>query len=400
MKITSVEIFDCEVNRKDKRLILFNPVFVRVNTDEGISGIGEVGLAYGNSSKAGVGIVRDFGKLLIGKDPLKIEGIWEELLRYTFWGQGGGPVVYGGISAFDIALHDIRGKAFNTPIHTLLGGKNKDAVRTYASQIQYGWSDIYQTLTEPEEYAEVAKVAIAQGYDAIKVDPIILDKKGNRPQTSPDDYKLRTILTHDKLTLAVDRIKAIREAVGDAVDIIVEIHSVLGVNAAIQLGRALEPYRIFYYEEPVDPLNVDNMALVARSVNIPIATGERIYTRWGYRPFFEKQALGIIQPDICLAGGLTETKKICDYAHIYDIATQIHVCGGPVSTAAALQLEAVIPNFVIHEYHTHGLKPVVRELCKYDYQPVNGQLTVPDLPGLGQELNNEIVKDYLAYTIR
>ncbi len=400
MKITSIEIFDCEVNRKDKRLILFNPVFVRVNTDEGISGIGEVGLAYGNASKAAVGIARDFGRILLGKDPLKIEGIWEELLRYTFWGQGGGPVVYGGISAFDIALHDIRGKTFNAPIHTLLGGKNKETLRTYASQIQYGWDDIYQTLTEPEQYAAVAKAAVAQGYDAIKVDPIILDKDGNRPRTSPDDYKLRTVLTHDRLTLAVNRIQAIREAVGDAVDIIVEIHSVLGVNAAIQLGRALEPYRIFYYEEPVEPLNVDNMALVARSVDIPIATGERIYTRWGYRPFFEKQALGVIQPDICLAGGITETKKICDYAHIYDAAVQIHVCGGPVSTAAALQLEAVIPNFIIHEHHTHGLKPAVRELCRYDYQPVNGQLTVPDLPGLGQELNDEVVKDYLAYTIR
>jgi L-alanine-DL-glutamate epimerase-like enolase superfamily enzyme len=146
-------------------------------------------------------------------------------------------------------------------------------------------------------------------------------------------------------------------------------------------------------------MNADNMELVARSQNIPISTGERSYTRWGYREMLEKQALAVIQPDLCLCGGITEGKKICDYANTYDVTVQIHACGGPVTTAAALQLEAVVPNFIIHEHHVHALSPLVRELCKYDYQPVNGRFSVPDLPGLGQELNDEVVMRYDHVTI-
>lgn len=401
MKITSVEIFDCEVNRKDSTMVLFNPVIIRVNTDEGVSGIGEVGLAYGNASKAAVGIVRDFAKMILGRDPMKVEELWEFLFRGTFWGMGGGPVVYGGMSAIDIACWDIRGKVMNQPVYQLLGGKTKSSLRTYASQLQYGWGKEYKVHIKPDEYAAVAKKAVAEGYDCIKVDPVVLDKEGKRPQVSPDSWKLYGILTNDQIRLAVDRIAAMRDAVGPDVDIIIEIHSYLGVNSAVQLGRALERFNIFYYEEAIHPLNVDNMALLARSVKIPIATGERIYTRWGYRPFFEKQAIAVIQPDLCLVGGITEGKKICDYANIYDATVQMHACGAPVTTAAALQLEAVIPNFIIHEHHTFALKEAVKELCKYDYQPENGQFAIPDLPGIGQELNDKVMmKDYLIEIVK
>lgn len=400
MKITSVEIFDCEVNRKDPTMTAFNPVLIRVNTDEGVSGIGEVGLAYGNASKAAVGIVRDLGKLVIGRDPMNVEALWEHLFRGTFWGMGGGPVVYGGMSAIDIACWDIRGKALGAPIYQLLGGRTKTDLRTYASQIQFDWGLTYRTLTEPEQYADAARKALAEGYDSVKVDPIMIDRQGRRPVASPEAWNHYGILTADQMKMAVDRVRAIREAVGPDVDIIIEIHSYLGVNSAIQLGRELEQFNIFYYEEPIYPLNVDNMALVARSVNIPLASGERMYTRWGYRPFFEKQALAVIQPDICLAGGITETKKICDYANIYDTTVQIHVCGGPVSTAAALQIEATIPNFIIHEHHTYALKAAIRELCVHDYQPENGQYHAPDLPGLGQELNDDVVKDYFVGAVK
>lgn len=400
MKITSVEIFDCEVNRKNPTMASFNPILIQVNTDEGISGVGEVGLAYGSAAKAAVGIVRDLAKHIIGRDPMKVESLWEFLFRGTFWGMGGGPVVYGGMSAIDIACWDIRGKVLNAPIYQLLGGKTKDSLRTYASQIQFDWGTKYKVLTEPEQYADAARKAVAEGYDCVKVDPIMIDRQGNRPQVSPEAWNLYGILKDDQVKMAVDRVRAIREAVGSTVDIIIEIHSYLGVNSAIQLGRALEEFNIFYYEEPIYPLNVENMALVARSVKIPVASGERIYTRWGYRPFLEKRALAVIQPDLCLVGGITEGKKICDYANIYDTTVQIHVCGGPISTAAALQVEAVIPNFIIHEHHTYALKPEIRELCVHDYQPVNGQYRVPDLPGLGQELNDEVVKDYLACTIK
>ena len=146
-----------------------------------------------------------------------------------------------------------------------------------------------------------------------------------------------------------------------------------------------------FFEEGVHYLNAALQEKLTQNVNIPMAAGERLYTRWGYRQYFENQLLDMIQPDLCLAGGITEGKKVCDYAHIHDITVQMHVCGSPVSTAAALQLEAVIPNFQIHEHHVIAIKPGNRELCLPDYQPQKGKFTVPDLPGLGLELNEKII---------
>jgi len=206
------------------------------------------------------------------------------------------------------------------------------------------------------------------------------------------------IMRHDDLQMGVERIAAIREAVGPDVDIICEIHSLLGTNSAIQFAKAIEKYNIFYYEEPTNPLNPKAMTKISQNTIIPVSTGERSYTRWGYRELLESQALAVVQPDLCLVGGITEGKKICDYANLYDATVQIHVCGGPVSTAAALHIEAVIPNFIIHEHHTFALKKCVRDLCTNDYQPKNGRFEVPDAPGLGQELNEEVCKEYLAYT--
>jgi L-alanine-DL-glutamate epimerase-like enolase superfamily enzyme len=395
MKITAIELFDCELKRHYKDL-RFNPVLIRIQTDAGVSGIGEVGLAYGSGAKAGAGMIRDLATFVLGQDPMRAEAIWENLFRSSFWGMGGGPVVYGAMSAIDIALWDIRGKVLNAPIYQLLGGKTNDNLRSYASQLQFGWTETaYLNLGKPELYAEAAREAVSQGYDAIKVDPLQVNRRGER-EVKQNCYGL---LLADQVRMGEERIAAMREAVGPDVDIICEIHSYLGTNAAIQFGRAIEKYNIFYYEEPVNPLNSDNMAKVARNTSIPLSTGERSYTRWGYREMFEKQALAVVQPDLCLAGGITEGKKICDYANVYDATVQIHVCGAPVSTAAALQLEAVIPNFIIHEYHTIELKPAVRELCTNDYQPERGKFKVPDLPGLGQSLNDNVVGRYLVATI-
>ena len=164
------------------------------------------------------------------------------------------------------------------------------------------------------------------------------------------------------------------------------MHAFTDTISAIQFGKMIEPLGVFYYEEPVMPLNPKQMKKVADAVSIPIAAGERIYTRWGYRPFLEDGSVDVIQPDICVAGGISETKKICDMAHVYDATVQIHVCGGPISTAAALHMEAAIPNFVIHELHRYALLEPNTRTCKYDYQPKNGIYEVPELPGLGQEL--------------
>lgn len=401
MKITSVEIFDCNVREKDPALSYFNPVFIRINTDEGISGIGEAGLAYGSGSNAAIGILKDLAPRLIGKDPTRIEAIWEDYYRGTFWGMSGGPVFYAGMSAIDIALWDIKGKIYGAPIYELIGGKTNDRLRTYASQLQFGWGPEQTALFDPKDYAQAARQAVAEGYDCIKVDPIQFygaTKEENSLSNPKQSYY--GLLRQEDIDRAYGRLKAMRDAVGPNVDIILEIHSLLGTNSAIQLAKAVEELNIFYYEEPVNPMNSDAFARVTDNVNMPVATGERSYTRWGYRDLFEKQAVAVIQPDACLVGGITETKKICDYANIYHATVQVHVCGGPVSTAAALHIETAIPNFIIHEHHTLALKKDIINLCKYDYQPKDGFFTAPNLPGLGQELNDDVVSEYLVCTIK
>ena len=207
------------------------------------------------------------------------------------------------------------------------------------------------------------------------------------------------ILQYDQLKVAVDRVAAMREAGGDAMDIIIELHSLTDTNTAVQLGRELEKFRIFYYEEPVHPLNSVSMKEVANRVNIPIASGERIYSRWGYRPFFEDRSINVIQPDLGNCGGITEGKKICDMGNTYDCAVQVHVCGGPVAEAAALQLEAVIPNFLIHETHIINTIKANTESCKYSYQPKNGYYDIPDRPGIGQELTEKTMEEAYKITI-
>jgi L-alanine-DL-glutamate epimerase-like enolase superfamily enzyme len=396
MKITSVDIIDV-ANDFEAAVNKWRPIVVRINTDEGISGFGEVGLAYGVGASAGFGMAKDLARIVIGMDPMKNEGIWEKMLKKTFWGQGGGTVVFGGMSGIDIALWDIRGKALNVPVYQLLGGKTRDKIRTYASQLQFGWGvgKDKSMLIEPKQYAEIALAAVAEGYDAIKVDPVGMDEKGN--------WNLRDltgVLPARTVRLGYDRLKAMRDAIGPDVDIIVEMHCFTDTTAAIQFGRIIEELGIFYYEEPVMPLNPKQTKKIAESVNIPIASGERIYTRWGFRPFFEDGSLAVIQPDIGLCGGLTETKKVCDMAHIYDATVQIHVCGGPIATAAALHMEAAIPNFIIHELHRYALLTPNTKTCKYNYMPKNGIYEVPELPGLGQELTDETIKASIVETVK
>lgn len=329
MKITSVEIWDTESSLKPT-WPTWHPVIVRINTDEGISGLGEVGLAFGTGHSAGAGYVKNLAEdFLIGNDPMKTESIWEEMFRKTFWAQGGGPVVYGGMSAVDIACWDIKGKVMGQPVYQLLGGKTNEILRTYASQIQFGWDyEKVSLLFRPEEYAEAAKTAVDEGYDCIKVDPVMADENG-RPI-----YNLNRILTNNNIRIFYQRIKAVREKVGNDIDIIVELHGHPNATSAIQIIRTLEEFNCMCYEEAVQYCNVDLQSKVSYITKVPMTAGERIYTRWGYRQYLEKQVFGMIQPDICLVGGITECKKICDIAHIYDVTVQVHVCGSPIATAA------------------------------------------------------------------
>ncbi len=396
MKITSVDIIDV-ANDLQSSTSKWRPVVVKINTDEGICGYGEVGMAYGVGASAGLGMAKDLAKLTIGMDPMKNEAIWDKMQKKTFWGQGGGTVVSAGMSAIDIALWDIKGKALNVPVYQLLGGKCRDTVRTYASQLQFGWgkAKTKSILVEPKQYADAALQALADGYDSIKVDVNEMDEFGNvkkRNLCGPQPQKV--------LRVGYDRLKAIREAVGPDVDIIVEAHALTDTTSAIQFGKMIEELGVFFYEEPVMPLNPKQMKKVADNVNIPIAAGERVYTRWGFRPFFEDGSLSVIQPDLGTCGGITECKKICDMAHVYDMTCQVHVCGGPIMTAASLHLEAAIPNFAIHELHRYALLEANTSTCKYDYLPKNGLYEIPNLPGIGQELTDECIKASIVETVK
>ena len=383
MKITQIDIMTPHIQENP----MWRPILCRIHTDEGIYGDGEAALAYGIASPAAAGMIRDLATLIIGMDPLDSEVIWDKLYKSTFWGQNGGPVVFAGIYALDIALWDIKGKVFNVPVYKLLGGKRRDNLRTYASQLQFGWSDHAETLTTLDEYREVSKKAVAEGYDAIKIDFFTYAPEDGRRYTDEDCTRL---LSPKLVDVVESRVAAVREAIGPNVDIIMENHSRPDAQSAVQLGRAVQKYNIFYFEEPNTP-NPKTAKFISSKLSMPIAHGERVYSRWQYAPFFEDQSIQVIQPDLGNCGGLTEGKKICDMAYVYDISVQAHVCASPLSTAVALHLESVIPNFVIHEHHTNNLKPWNKELCTVDWQPVDGKFKVPEGPGLGCEFTDKVL---------
>ncbi len=378
MKITKVDIFKEDAGQKG-----LNPILCRIYTDEGIYGDGEAALAYGAAKAAAFGMIKDLSTLIIGMDPLDNEVIWDKLYKSTFWGQNGGPVVFAGISAIDIALWDIKGKFFNVPIYKLLGGKRRDNLRTYASQLQFGWGPVRGVMKTLEDYAEVSKKAVAEGYDAIKIDFFTYDPDDGHAYTDEDCTRL---LSPYYVNLIESRVAAVREAIGPDVDIIMENHSRPDAQSAIQLARAVEKYNIFYFEEPNTP-SPKTAKFLAENINMPIAQGERVYSRWQYAPYFEDGSVQMIQPDLGNCGGITEGKKICDMAYTYDVSVQAHVCASPLSTSAALQLECVIPNFCIHEHHNYNLHEYNKRMCTVDWQPVGGKFKVPEEPGLGCEIS-------------
>ena len=396
MKIVSVDIIDVK-NPYQSAVSKWRPVVVRINTDEGISGFGEVGMAYGVGASAGFGMAKDLARIIIGMDPMQSELIWDKMQKKTFWGQGGGTVVSAGMSAIDVALWDIKGKALGVPCYQLLGGKCRNELRTYASQLQFGWGDPEKKehLTTPEQYAAAAVRAVEDGYDAIKVDVNEIDEQGYAKRRN-----LYGAFARRDLMVGYKRLKAIREAIGYDVDIIVEAHALTDKVSAVEFGRMIEEFRISAYEEPVMNLNPQCLKEVREHINIPIAAGERVFTRWGFRPFFEDHIIDLIQPDIGTCGGMSECKKICDMGHVYDTTCQVHVCGGPIMTAASLQLEAAIPNFAIHELHRYALLEGNRVTCKYDYLPENGKYTMPDLPGIGQELTDKSIAESPKETVK
>ena len=386
MKITQVEVMQVKCDRPTWR-----PVVCRIHTDEGIYGDGEAALAYGVASSGAFGMVKDLSKLIIGMDPLENEVIWDKLYKATFWGQNGGPVVFAGISALDIALWDIKGKYFKVPVYKLLGGKFRDNIRCYASQLQFGWGAEREPAQSIQDYVDNCKKAVAEGYDAVKIDFFTFDEKDGHEFNAEE----RTRLLEPRYVNMIERrIAAVRDAIGPNVDIIMENHSFIDSNGAVQLGRVAQKYNIFYYEEPNTP-DPKMTKYICDKLQMPIAHGERLFSRWQYAKYYENNSVQVIQPDIGNCGGLTEAKKICDMAYVYDVSVQAHVCASPLSTAVALHLEAAIPNFVIHEHHVNNLLKYNKILAIKDLQPINGRYKIPEDPGLGNELSDFCFKNTL-----
>ena len=378
MKITKVDVLLAKPDEQG-----WTPVFCRVYTDSGIYGDGEVALGYGGASRAAFGMVQDMAGLVIGMDPLDHELIWRKLYQGCFWGVNGGPIVFGSISAYDLAMWDIKGKFFNQPLYKLLGGKIRNEMRAYASQLQQGWGIGRSPARSVEDYVKNCEIALDKGFDAVKI-----NFTTHRPDEGRYSKTEQTAYIHpDYMDVIESRLAAVRKTMGKNGDIILENHCYTDVQSAVQMGLMAKQYHPYYYEEPVTP-HPELLAQVHQKTGIPVASGERIYSAWQYERCFQADAIQVIQPDLGTCGGLTEVKKICDMSFVHELGVQIHVCGSPLVTAASLHIEAVLPNFVIHEYNVNCMMPTMLKYATHDYQPVNGKMPVPELPGIGSEISD------------
>ncbi len=393
MKIVSVDI----IQLRRVNFSAQTPVLCRVNTDEGIYGYGEAGVSIMDYSIGAGDIIRILAKNIIGMNPLETDVIYEKLAS-SFWAQGNGGVVMAAISAIDIALWDIKGKYFNVPCYVLLGGKHRKKLRAYASQLQFGWKnpEFFHTPGSLEFIRHACKDAVEDGYDAIKVD--LISKKLDGSTATRDE--LQNHLSLQTLNEIDHKLAVCRDEVGTNVDIIIENHNGTTANTALQIAKIAEPYNVMFLEEPATPLNPMEYKRIAAGTSIPLATGERTYRRDGFLPLLQTGALSVIQPDLGNCGGFTEGRKICDMAQSFGVTVQTHTCNSPISVAAALQFEATIPNFIIHEHHTANTIEEVTNSCIHNYQPVNGYFEIPDLPGIGNEPTQEALAKSVISTIR
>jgi galactonate dehydratase len=366
MKITDLRVFWTEG-------VHSNWIFVKLYTDSGLTGVGE-----GSIERFDGVVVRALESLkdfLVGKDPFQSEYIWNAIYKSTFW--HGGIIILTALGAVEQALMDIKGKALGVPVYELLGGKLRDRVRAYAN----AWA-FQEVVTElkaedtPESMAKNALKMVDRGFTAMKWDPF---RSGGQ------------VIPKSEEEFAVACVKAVREAVGPSVDLLIECHGRFNMHSAIRMAQKLEPFDPFFYEEPIPPDNIDAMAELQRAIRLPIATGERLFTRWDFRMLLEKQAARIIQPDICHAGGILEVKKIAAMAETYYVAVQPHNSIGPICTLASLHLDASIPNFIFQEFFYPYLE-LYNEMLTEPIKCENGYLEIPTGPGLGSDINEKFIR--------
>lgn len=383
MKVTEIEVLEADLSGRDG-MQSWLVVLARVHTDEGITGLGEAAMAYGTGAAAVGPMIRTLGeRFVLGADPFETDSIWETMLRRSLWAEAGGSVIFAAMSAIETALWDIKGRALEQPVHRLLGSGTPAPLRCYASQIDLGWGENGRSLAAPEQFREVAATVREAGYDCVKVNPIKSDAEGKR---SIGRHGLFNPKQRDFIR---KRMEAVREGLGDGADIILELNSMTATAAALQVADLVQDLGVIFIEEPTAPTSDHAHLKMARRSPVPLATGERLYTRWGFLPLLEAGAVDMIQPDVCITGGIGEAYRVAHLAHTFDVGVQAHVCGSPLATAIALQFEAAIPNFVIHEHHATAVRPANRELFEEQLQPTAGKFEVPTTPGFGMTLRKE-----------
>lgn len=357
MKVTGIKTSICNAYRT-------NWVFVTVLTDEGVHGVGEATLEMRELTVAQA--CQELERYLVGRDPLACEAFWHDAYRDAYW--RGGVVLMSALAGVEMALWDIKGKVLGVPVWQLLGGKVRDRVPCYAN----GW---FAPAVTPDEFAAKAKEAVAQGFRGLKWDPF-----GS------------AYMNIDKRSLkqAMDCVEAVVAAVGPEVDILIEGHGRFNVPTAVRIGHQLEEYDITWFEEPIPPDNPRGMLEVKERVRVPIAGGERLYSRWDFRDYLNLGCADYIQPDVSHVGGIGQLRKIAAMAETYHRAICPHNPSGPVANAATLQLAACTPNFFLLETMATDV-PYRSEICNERLAFVDGCIVIPDAPGLGIEINDAAI---------
>jgi galactonate dehydratase len=363
MKITRVYTLVVNANMR-------NWVFVKVETDQpGLYGWGESTLEW--KTKTVVGAVEDISRFIIGEDPRRIEYLYQMMYRQYFWKVGIEGMT--AISGIEQALWDIKGKWLGVPVYELLGGRVRDKVRLYNHLGGGQMKSMYES-TDPQEFADRALMVQEMGYDALKFMPV--------PRTEP-------IEGTKPIRYAESLLKTVREAVGPDMDLMVDLHGRTTPPMAIQYVKAFEPYGLFFFEEPCPTEDIEATAQVTRMSQIPIATGERLVGRHQFREVFERRACHIIQPDLLHCGGLWEARKIAAMAETYSISVAPHNPNGPLGLAVALHYALATPNWIIQEAITSDV-PWRDEVLDFPVEIKNGYAGIPDKPGLGIEINEQV----------
>jgi len=334
-------------------------LFLKVHTDQGIVGLGEP-ITEGRADTCAAAI-KEMESYLIGKDARRVMHHWQAIYRHSFY--RGGPILTSALSGLEQALWDIKGKALSVPIYELLGGPTRDRIRVYAHA----------------RSVEAIKKAKSEGFTAFKTGV----KNGTQSGV---------IASQQFIEEATEAFAALKAAAGKDGDVGIDFHGAISPQNAALLIHSLEPYQPFFIEEPVNCQNVDIMANLAKETHLPIATGERVFTKWGFREILEKQAASILQPDLCHAGGIFEGRLIAGMAEAYYASVAPHNPLGPISLACGLQLAASIPNFLCQEQVTLG-----EGYLKEPFVVNDGHITTPDQPGLGIELDEDAMSDKLGH---